>query len=544
MGKNRHSKDRLFITATEWSIEYGGKKNRDKSAGDLSRPLPFDHCALSLAPYSIPAVLLTKVSSSSSSSSVESPKQESSGVIFDFENIATFLLQYKSDPVTGEAMTTKNILRLNMAKNVDGKWHCPVTCKVFTNNSHMVAVTKTGNVFAYDAVLELNIKTKNFTDLLTGEPFKKSELITLQDPHNKEQMSIRDVNNFIHLKKLRDENIESRKTDTKMRHNPVAEGVMKEINQIRKTENETGVKRNVDHLMTSSSTVQMEIDAICNEDVADVLALQPLIEDVNPGQINTDGKASSSFTSSSTSRHTSNATRRATAMEIREAKWKILRQLDKKGYVQLQTSHGNLNLELHCDIAMKTCWNFIKLCEKGYYDNITFHRLVPTFMIQAGDPTGTGSGGESAFHTPFGDEFENRLTHSCRGILSMANSGPNSNTSQFFITFKECKHLDLRHTVFGKVVGGLANLDKLEAIGADKKERPKQEIRILKAEVVSSPIAEAETALLAMVRINMNKRSSKTQAAVLPTVATNNALSSAAFLEDSDHVGKHARLKL
>jgi len=193
----------------------------------------------------------------------------------------------------------------------------------------VVAVTKTGNVFAYDAVLELNIKTKNFTDLLTGEPFKKSELITLQDPHNKEQMIIRDVNNFIHLKKLRDENVESRKTDTnKMRHNPVAEGVMKEINQIRKTELETGVKRNVDHLMTSTSTIQLETDAVYNEDVADILALQPLIEDVNPGQVNTDGKASSSFTSSSTSRHTSNASRRATAAEIREAKWKILRQVN------------------------------------------------------------------------------------------------------------------------------------------------------------------------------------------------------------------------
>ena len=77
---------------------------------------------------------------------------------------------------------------------------------------------------------------------------------------------------------------------------------------------------------------------------------------------------------------------------------------------------------------------------------------------------GTGSGGESAFSKPFNDEFDTRLSHSCRGMVSMANSGPNTNSSQFFITFKECKYLDLKHTIFAKVVGGIANLDRLEAV--------------------------------------------------------------------------------
>ena len=231
----------------------------------------------------------------------------------------------------------------------------PVTCKVFTNNSHVVAIAKTGNVFSYDAVLELNIKSKNFTDLLTGMMlinndkyyfnfikiklkyiltdilnflFKKSDIITLQDPHNKSQMMVRDVSNFLHLKKLRDENIEARKVDSKLRHNPVSEDVMKEIGELRKVEAATGVKRNIDHLMTSSSTLQSELNEKLNADVANILVLQPLIEDVNPGQVNTDGKASSSFTSSSMSRATSNATRLASAEEIRDAKWKIMRQVN------------------------------------------------------------------------------------------------------------------------------------------------------------------------------------------------------------------------
>ena len=197
-----------------------------------------------------------------------------------------------------------------------------------------MAIAKTGNVFSYDAVLELNIKPKNFTDLLTGEAFKKSELITLQDPHNKSQMMIRDVGNFLHLKKLRDENIEARKGDSKLRHNPVSEDVMKEIGALRQAEAASGAKkRSIDHLMTSSSTLQLELDEKLNADVAACLALQPLIEDVNPGQVNTDGKASSSFTSSSMGRSTSNATRLATADEIRDAKWKLMRQVSQCMYL-------------------------------------------------------------------------------------------------------------------------------------------------------------------------------------------------------------------
>lgn len=103
MGKNRHSKDRLFITATEWSTENGGKKAVKST---VSRPLPFDHCALSLAPFNTPVILGTN-----------------NGVVFDLENIVPYLQQYKCDPVSGDKMTTKNIVRLKMEKNSEGQWH-------------------------------------------------------------------------------------------------------------------------------------------------------------------------------------------------------------------------------------------------------------------------------------------------------------------------------------------------------------------------------------------------------------------------------------
>lgn len=104
MGKNQHSKDRLFITATEWSQQYGGKKRR--ANGTEMRPLPFDHCALSLAPFIDPAML-----------------SNSTGVLFDYENILEYVQKHKSDPVTGDAVSGKDIIRLHMQKNNEGEWH-------------------------------------------------------------------------------------------------------------------------------------------------------------------------------------------------------------------------------------------------------------------------------------------------------------------------------------------------------------------------------------------------------------------------------------
>mmetsp|Transcript_9498 Transcript_9498/g.7917 ORF Transcript_9498/g.7917 Transcript_9498/m.7917 type:complete len:168 (-) Transcript_9498:3-506(-) len=110
-------------------------------------------------------------------------------------------------------------------------------------------------------------------------------------------------------------------------------------------------------------------------------------------------------------------------------------------------------------------------------------------MIQGGDPEGTGRGGRSAFKDgePFRDEFDSRLTHTGAGVVSMANSGRDTNRSQFFITFKSCEHLNNHHTIFGKVVGGGAVLDALNETETDKKERPIEPIRIVKTQVFVNP---------------------------------------------------------
>ena len=131
----------------------------------------------------------------------------------------------------------------------------------------------------------------------------------------------------------------------------------------------------------------------------------------------------------------------------------------------IKTNMGTIELELFAKKAVKTVENFVGLIEKKYYDGIIFHRVIDNFMIQGGDPTGTGMGGESIWGKPFEDEVNTGLKHESEGILSMANAGPNTNGSQFFITLKATTWLDGRHTVFGKVIKGM---DVVKAIGKVK----------------------------------------------------------------------------
>jgi peptidyl-prolyl cis-trans isomerase-like 2 len=391
-----------------------------------------------------------------------------------------------------------------------GYWMCPITNKALTNHSHVVAIKTTGNVYIYEAVNELNIKTRNFTDLITGEAFTRSDIITLQNPDDDEHMALRDINKFAHLQEEDLDKDQSSRSDSNIRFNPTAEKVMKEIEA--KKQASEGSRAN---------TLEGYLDAMRQDhnfidDVKEILAMRPTIEDVNPGQLNTDGKASSSLTSTVMPSHTSNSTRLATAEEIREALCKKIRALGKKGYVQIQTSLGNLNLEIHCDVTPRTAWNFLSLCTNGYYNETIFHRLVTGFMVQGGDPTGQGSGGESLWKAPFKDEFDSRLTHDKRGIVSMANSGMNTNGSQFFIIFAPTAHLNLRHTIFGRVVGGAAVLDRIEAIGNDTKERPLEEIKVSAVEVFTNPVDEAMAICKEFVQENIRQRLERVNRTGLP----------------------------
>ncbi|CAN1333627.1 Peptidyl-prolyl cis-trans isomerase CYP65 [Linum perenne] len=433
MGKKQHSKDRMFITKTEWATEWGGAKNRE-----LRTPfkrLPFYCCALTFTPFKTPVCT-------------------ADGSIFEIMYIVPYIVKYGKHPVTGTPLKQEDLIPLNFHKNSEEEFHCPVLNKVFTEFTHIVAIKTTGNVFCYEAVKELNIKTKNWKELITDEPFTRNDLITLQ----------------------------------KMTSDPTYNiNVSGDIKQMLEELGTDKAKEAALHGGGGSKARNERAAAL-----AAILSARSRIKDDSKDK----AKPPNGF---SVSRYTTGAASRSftstcfTPVTQNEYEYvKVERNPKKKGYVQLHTTHGDLNIELHCDITPRACENFITLCEQGYYNGVVFHRSIRNFMIQGGDPTGTGKGGESIWGQPFNDELNSKLVHSGRGVVSMANNGPHTNGSQFFILYKSANHLNFKHTVFGNVVGGLTALAAMEKVPVDDDDRPLEEIKITKVTVFVNPYTEPD----------------------------------------------------
>lgn len=149
--------------------------------------------------------------------------------------------------------------------------------------------------------------------------------------------------------------------------------------------------------------------------------------------------------------------------------------------VKLETNYGNVVIQLYDDMPI-TAGNFQKLVSEGFYDGVIFHRIIPGFMIQGGDPTGTGRGGP-------GYTIKDEFTHeggnkNNRGTISMANAGPNTGGSQFFINLVDNNYLDSKHAVFGEVVHGMDVIDKIASVETDSSDKPLQEVKIIRATVL------------------------------------------------------------
>ena len=150
-----------------------------------------------------------------------------------------------------------------------------------------------------------------------------------------------------------------------------------------------------------------------------------------------------------------------------------------EGKVLLTTSHGEIEIELWAKECPKACRNFVQLCLEGYYDGVIWHRVIKDFMIQTGDPTGTGRGGDSVYGEPLKDELHSRIKFNHRGQVAMANSGArDTNGSQFFICTVKTSWLDGRHVVFGKVTNGMDVVRAIEALDGTP---PKKEVVIVDA---------------------------------------------------------------
>lgn len=527
----KRQKEKQYESAREHrhntSIRNGSLQKRG-SAGSIRR-LPFDCCALTLNPFTRPVC-------------------NRDGIMFETNAILPHLLKHGTDPVLGRKMTSSDLITLEMDKDETNsntnngiKWQCPVLNKPFSNHSRIVAIIQntpksgnlTANVYSYEAVEELNFKAKNYTDLISGLKFSKAtDVLVLQDPNNDELNRKRDINNFHHYKTMRTDHLEKRKSNQDkdnnsnnnssnsngdIRYSVTAARIMEQVTQQKKAALASSKKL--------AESKKRKEEQVKQNKVGDSIDQQKSITDKNnaaatvttdaiSGIYMTSGKCSASLTSSVMTIQSNNDIRNATSEERIQATIAQMRKMKKNtknkesskgiGCVQLHTTLGKITCEVYGYIAPKTCMNFIGLVDKGYYDGSAFHRSIKNFMIQGGKPKKTSLGGEgkkkssgeSLWGGSFEDEFDNRLSHDGKGILSMANSGPSTNRSQFFITFNSCAHLDRKHTVFGRVIGteSMEILTCMEQMPTDNKDRPKQEISIVKAEVLVNPVTEAQEA--------------------------------------------------
>ncbi|CAD5336123.1 unnamed protein product [Arabidopsis thaliana] len=500
MGKKQHSKDRMFITKTEWATEWGGAKSKENRTPFKS--LPYYCCALTFLPFEDPVCTID-------------------GSVFEITTIVPYIRKFGKHPVTGAPLKGEDLIPLIFHKNSEGEYHCPVLNKVFTEFTHIVAVKTTGN-----AIKELNIKTKNWKELLTEEPFTRADLITIQNPN---AVDGKVTVEFDHVKnglKIDDEELKKMNSDpayninvsgdikhmladlgtdkakeialhggggNKARNERAAAiaAILESRSKIKEVSKAEQPKQTYSVVDAASASVFGRSADAAKAGSSDKTAARIAMHmagdrtPVNSKMVKSrysSGAASRSFTSSAFTPVTKND------FEL----IKVEKNPKKKGYVQFQTTHGDLNIELHCDIAPRACENFITLCERGYYNGVAFHRSIRNFMIQGGDPTGTGKGGESIWGKPFKDEPNSKLLHSGRGVVSMANSGPHTNGSQFFVLYKSATHLNYKHTVFGGVVGGLATLAAMENVPVDESDRPLEEIKIIEASVFVNPYTELD----------------------------------------------------
>ncbi|KAI0080283.1 cyclophilin-like protein [Panus rudis PR-1116 ss-1] len=433
--------NKLYVTHAEHSGMFGqhtassaGHRAKQEAPHPGSRT-PFDCCALTFQPFENPVL---------------ARNPDGTGLVFDLVNIIPWLKQHNNtNPVTQEPLAPSDLIPLHYARKPSGEIHDPISFKPFSEHSHIVAIATTGNVFLAESI-------KGGRDLVSDVRFKKEDVVTLQNPHGLPPASVSSK--------------------------PVAQQAKPDEKQPAKA--------------VAASTAAAPVKTA----VQKVKAPQPW----NASPYST-GMPGASLTSTSVDPTTASSKLLWDEEELMfedfanppKGKGKEKDVGRRRAYVRLVTSlGGSLNLELYCEKAPKTCYNFLMLAKQGKYNNVLFHRLVPGFMIQTGDPTGTGAGGESYWGTPFRDEYDmrNAAKHDSRGTLAMANKGANTNGSQFYITFKATPHLDKKHTVFGHLVGGEEVLDALEALPVKPgTERPAKPVRITEVVIYQDPFEEYKT---------------------------------------------------
>ncbi|EAU92666.2 peptidylprolyl isomerase (cyclophilin)-like protein 2 [Coprinopsis cinerea okayama7 len=429
--------NKLYITHAEHAGLHGSHSSSTgfrakETASFRASMVPFDCCAISYQPFTHP---------------VCARNADGTGTVFDLVNIIPWLKQHNNThPITKEPLSPSDLITLNYSrKEATNEIHDPISFKPFSEHSHIVAIATTGNVFLAESI-------KGNRDLLADVQFKKEDIITLQNPHGLPSASVPVASKAIEATKKDEKKPATTTAPTAKPKAPVPWNISPYSSGL-----------------PGASLTSTSVDPTAHQGSSKLLwdEEELMFEDISKPP---------------------------------KGKGKEKDIGKRRAYVRVVTSLGgaSLNLELYCEKAPKTCYNFLMLAKAGKYNNCPFHRLVPGFMVQTGDPTGTGSGGESYWGTPFRDEYDNRnaAAHDSRGVVAMANKGANTNGSQFYITFRATPHLDKKHTVFGKLVGGEDVLDALEKLpikpGTD---RPAKTVKITEVIIYQDPFDDYKTRL-------------------------------------------------
>ena len=352
----------------------------------------------------------------------------SSLTAFSLESqIMPWIRKNGTDPVTGKKLASGDLIKLNFFKNAQDDYYDPVSYKVFNEHTAITAIATTGNVYSRDTIESLNVKPGFWQDLMDDTKFTRKDLIVLQDPHNLEN---RDLSQFHYIKhELKPEESNGESSNVNIAAMGGAGKVLASIQQAEAAKKAAAASAKGKERETPEATDGSQPKAKVVNMKKEMAANSKKVPYNAAGH--STGRTAASLTS--TSADVSTKDDRAL---IDEEEWMFERILaGEKGYVAIKTNLGTINVELFCDKAPKTCYNFLMLAREGKYDNTIFHRLIPGFMCQGGDPTGTGSGGSSYWGKDFRDEhsLRNALKHDSRGLMSMANKGANTNGSQWVL---------------------------------------------------------------------------------------------------------------
>jgi peptidyl-prolyl cis-trans isomerase-like 2 len=435
----------------------------------------------------------------------EVPVCTEEGEIFDFMQIIPYLRKHGNrHPFKGTDLKPSDLIRLTFHKNESGDFYCPITRKTLNENSKIVANRRSGQVYAWETVETLNISKGYWKDLVTEESFTKSDLIILQDPKN--------PRNFSKVfQKARDAQLNGEQFEAVSDRVNLSGGIGKVLKDLRMTE--------VPQLAAS------------NEEVA---TLPDHLHALAP---HTTGKLAASLTS------TSMAVRTNSELAVLDEAETLARFFppgkETTATACMRTNFGDLFFTLFASKSPRCTYNFIELAKRGYYDNVQFHRFVKGFILQGGDPSGSGRGGESCWKKPFGERtLHSSLNHNERGILSMANAGDvNANGSQFFITLRASPHLNGKHPIFGKLLTGDAVLEAMESevdVDVNSGHVPLKPIVIEDVFILEDPFEEAKIEAIKA------EQASKASASNKPTIPS---IPKTPNTKPSPQIGKYLVMK-